>query len=195
MHRIRISVVAALLFATAAFAQTKPITHETLFLMKRVGAPLPSPDGKSVVFSVTEPAYDEKEVVSDLWLVPSDGSAKPRRVTSSKAAESDVTWAADSHRIAFSAKREGDDANQIYILDLTGGEAQRVASLSTGARAPRFRPDGKAILFTSSVYPGTADDEANKKIAKERKDRKYNLRAFDSFPIKAWDRWLDDKQV
>ncbi|HEY8183006.1 MAG TPA: S9 family peptidase [Thermoanaerobaculia bacterium] len=186
----------ALLVAAAAFAQTKqPLTHETLFLMKRVGAPLPSPDGKWVVFSVTEPSYDEKEVVSDLWIVPSDGSARPRRVTSSKAGESDVTWAPDSHRIAFSAKREGDDANQIYILDLNGGEAQRATSLSTGARSPVFRPDGKAILFSSSVYPGTSDDEANKKIAKERKDRKYNVRAFDSFPIKAWDRWLDDKQV
>ncbi|MDQ6801742.1 MAG: S9 family peptidase [Acidobacteriota bacterium] len=196
MHRIRISAVIALLVAAAAFAQTKQaITHETLFLMKRVGTPLPSPDGKWVVFPVTEPSYDEKEVVSDLWIVPSDGSAKPHRITSSKGAESDVTWASDSHRIAFSAKREGDDANQIYILDLSGGEAQRVTSLSTGARSPLFRPDGKAVLFTSSVYPGTADDEANKRIAKERKDRKYNVRAFDSFPIKAWDRWLDDKQV
>jgi dipeptidyl aminopeptidase/acylaminoacyl peptidase len=196
MHRIRISALIALLVAAAAFAQTKqPLTHEALFLMKRVGAPLPSPDGKWVVFSVTEPSYDEKEVVSDLWIVPSDGSASPRRVTSSKAGESDVTWAPDSHRIAFSAKREGDDANQIYILDLNGGEAQRATSLSTGARSPVFRPDGKAILFSSSVYPGTSDDEANKKIAKERKDRKYNVRAFDSFPIKAWDRWLDDKQV
>lgn len=196
MHRIRISAALALLVAAAAFAQTKqPLTHETLFLMKRVGAPLPSPDGKWVVFGVTEPSYDEKEVVSDLWIVPSDGSAKPHRLTSSKAGESDVTWAPDSHRIAFSAKREGDDANQIYILDLNGGEAQRVTSLSTGARSPQFRPDGKAILISSSVYPGTTDDEANKKIAKERKDRKYNVRAFDSFPIKAWDRWLDDKQV
>jgi dipeptidyl aminopeptidase/acylaminoacyl peptidase len=196
MHRIRIGTIVAFLFAVAAFAQTKqPITHESLFLMKRVGTPLPSPDGKWVVFSVTEPSYDEKEVVSDLWIVPSDGSAKPRRVTASKTAESDVAWAPDSHRVAFSTKREGDDANQIYILDLNGGEAQRVTSLSTGARSPLFRPDGKAILFSSSVYPGAADDEANKKIAKERKDRKYNVRAFDSFPIKNWDRWLDEKQV
>src|SRR5205085_2262188 len=100
-----------------------------------------------------------------------------------------------THETLFLMKRVGDDANQIYILDLNGSEAQRVTSLSTGARSPLFRPDGKAILFSSSVYPGTSDDEANKKIAKERRDRKYNVRAFDSFPIKAWDRWLDDKQV
>ena len=37
--------------------------------MKRVGAPAVSPDGKWVVFSVTEPAYDEKKEVADLWIV------------------------------------------------------------------------------------------------------------------------------
>src|SRR5207249_3706440 len=97
----------------------------------------------------------------------------------SKTSESDVAWAPDSRRIAFSTKREGDDANQIYILDLSGGDAQRVTSVSTGARNPQFRPDGKAILFTSVVYPGAADDEANKRMAKERKDRKYKVRAYD----------------
>ena len=195
MNRFRIGAVLALLFAAAAFAQTKqPLTHEALWMMRRVGAPLPSPDGKWVVFSLTEPSYDEKESVSDLWIVPADGSTKPRRITSSKASESDVTWAPDSHRIAFSTKREGDDVNQIYILDLNGGEAQRVTTISTGARSPLFRRDGNAILFTSLVYPGALDDEANKKIAKERKDRKYNVRAYDSFPIRNWDRWLDDKQ-
>lgn len=196
MNRFRICAVIALAVAATAFAQPKqPITHEALWMMKRVGAPSPSPDGKWVVFSVTEPAYDEKDQISDLWVVPADGSAKPHRITASKAGESDVTWAPDSHRLAFSTKREGDDTNQIYILDLNGGEAQRVTTISTGARSPLFRPDGKTILFSSVVYPGTPDDEANKKLAKERKDRKYNVRVFEGFPIRNWDRWLDEKQV
>src|SRR3984893_14895924 len=197
MNRFRIVAVGALLVAAAALAQTKqPLTHETMWLMKRVLAPVPSPDGKWVVFSVVDPAYDEKDQWSDLWIVPADGSAKPRRLTYSKSSESDVAWSPDSRRIAFSAKREGDDANEIYLLDVSGGgEAQRVTSISTGARSPHFRPDGKAILLTSVLYPGALDDEANKKMAKERKDRKYKVRAFDSFPIRNWDRWLDDMQI
>src|SRR5262245_6267141 len=70
-----------------AVAAVQPITHEALWMMKRVGAPVLSPDGKWVVFAVTEPAYDEKKEVSDLWIVSADGGA-PRRLTSSKAAES-----------------------------------------------------------------------------------------------------------
>src|SRR5262252_10416956 len=102
----------------------QPVTHEALWLMPRVGTPAVSPDGKWVVMPVTMPAYDDKDQTSDLWLVPSDGSAQPRKLTSTKAAETGVTWSADSRRIASSTRREGDEANQIYMLDLvSGGEA------------------------------------------------------------------------
>jgi dipeptidyl aminopeptidase/acylaminoacyl peptidase len=173
-----------------------PLTHEAMWAMKRVGAPNPSPDGKSVVFSIVEPAYDEKDQISDLWIVTTDGSAKPRRLTFSKGGESGVAWSPDSQRLAFSAKREGDDVSQIYVLDVAeGGEAVRVTSLSTGARSPQWRPDGKALLFTSTVFPGAADEEANKKIAAERKALKYKARVYDKFPIRNWDKWLEDTQA
>src|SRR5262245_17620204 len=195
----RILVVAGLIVSTTVWPAAqgnRPVTHEALWLMPRVGAPVPSPDGKWVVVSVTQPAYDDKDQTADLWLVPADGGAPPRRLTSTKATETGVAWSADSRRIAFATRREGDEANQIYSLDLaSGGEATRVTSISTGAASPQWRPDGKAILFTSLVYPNAADDAANKKISAERKDQKYKVRAYDSFPVRYWDRWLDDRQI
>jgi dipeptidyl aminopeptidase/acylaminoacyl peptidase len=191
--------VAASMPSPRAVAQTQtgkvPLTHELMWMMKRVGAPQPSPDGKWVVFSLIDPAYDEKDQVSDLWIVPADGSSKPRRLTSTKGGESGAAWSPDSQRLAFSAKREGDEVNQIYVIDVeAGGEAVRVTSVSTGARSPVWKPDGKAILFTSTVYPGAADDEANKKIAAERKAQKYKVRVYERFPIRNWDKWLEDTQ-
>lgn len=192
-----LSLLLFVVFPQNLFAQSKkPITHETMWLMKRVGAPVPSPDGRWVVFSLVEPAYDEKDQTSDLWIIPADGSARPRRLTFSKGAEGGVAWSPDSQRLAFSAKREGDDVNQIYIIDVAaGGEAVRATTLSTGARSPQWRPDGKALLFVSSVYPGAKDDEANKKIAADRKAQKYRARVYDSFPIRHWDKWLEDTQA
>src|SRR6185503_8853131 len=161
-----------------------------------VGPPVPSPDGKWVVFSLVEPAYDEKDQVSDLWIVPSDGSAKPRRLTFSNGGEGGVAWSPDSSRIAFSAKREGDEVNQVYVLDVAdGGEAVRITSLSTGARSPQWRPDGRALLFVSTVYPGAADDEANKKVAADRKAQKYRVRVYEKFPVRNWDKWVEDTQA
>jgi dipeptidyl aminopeptidase/acylaminoacyl peptidase len=176
-------------------AATKPITHEALWMMKRVGAPAVSPDGKWVVYPVLEPSYEADKAVSDLWLVPVDASKPPRRITNTKAPESDVAWSADSSSIAFASKRENDDVEQIYILNLAeGGEARRLTNISTGASSPQWRPDGKAILFESRVYPNALDDEANKKIAAEHKERKYNVRVYEHFPVRYWNQWLDERQ-
>lgn len=190
-----IRLVICCLAVALASAKT-PLTHETMWLMKRVGAPIPSPDGKWVVFAVTEPSYDEKEQISDLWVVPADGSAKPRRLTSTKSGESGVAWSSDSARIAFSAKREGDEVNQVYSLQVTaGGEAVRMTNLSTGAYSPAWSPDGRMLLFSSNVFPGAADEAANRRIAAERKARKYRARVYESFPIRYWDKWLEDLQT
>jgi dipeptidyl aminopeptidase/acylaminoacyl peptidase len=168
------------LFAFAAVA-SGDITHESIWLLKRVGSPALSPDGKWAVFPVTQPAYDEKDQSSDLWIVATDGSSGPRKLTSTKAAESGAAWSPDGKRIAFSTRREGDDAAQIYVLDLGGGEAQRLTSAKSGATSPKFSPDGKSILFVSAVAP-------------DRPAVKHQARVYESFPIRYWDRWLDDSQ-
>src|SRR5215213_7769526 len=192
MLKRTLPLILIFLASVALAAEKQPLTHETMLLMKRVGAPSISPDGKWVVFPVTEPSYDEKEQTADLWLVPADGSAKPRKITSMKAGESDPSWSPDSRRIAFAAKRDADEVSQIYLLDIAGGgEAQRLTNLSTALRAPKFSPDGKRVLFASNVFPNAADDEAQKKAAKEEKDRKYKVRVYDSFPVRAWDKWVD----
>ena len=181
--------------AAAEDAAKRPITHEDVWLMKRVGTPALSPDGRLAVVPVAEPAYDEKEKSSDLWLVPADGSTAPRRITFTPGGESGVAWSPDSGRIAFSAKREGQDEAQIYVLDIAGGgEAEPVTEVSTGATRPLWRPDGAAILFSSMTYPGAMSDADNLAKIEEKKARKYNARAFDTFPVRHWDRWLDERR-
>src|SRR5581483_11561414 len=169
-----------------------PITHEDVWQMRRVGSPAVSPDGKWAVVPVSEPNYDPSKSVSDLWVVPLDGSAAPRRITSTHAPEETPVFSPDSTRLAFSTKREGDDHPQIYVLPLNGGDAVRVTRIFNGATDPQWRPDGKAILFQSRVYPGAMNEADNQRIAAERKARKYNMRVFDSFPFRYWDHWLDD---
>jgi dipeptidyl aminopeptidase/acylaminoacyl peptidase len=188
------------LTAVPATAQTPagpkaPVTHEALWMMKRVGAPAVSPDGRWVVVSVTEPSYDEKKEAADLWIVPADASAPPRRLTSSKGGESGADWSPDSRRLAFTARREDDEVAQVYVIDVAGGgEARRLTSSPLATRAPRWSPDGRSILYQSAVYPGAADVEANRKIAAARKDAKSKVRIYDTFPIRRWDKWLDDTQ-
>lgn len=189
----------ALTLNGVAGAQPSPrhtITHEDLFLMKRVGSPAISPDGRWLVFSVNEPSYVPADQVSDLWIAPVDGHAEPRRLTNTKGGESGVAWSPDSRRIAFTAQREGDEVSQVYVLGVAdGGEAQRVTTISTGASTPQWRPDGRALLFASMVYPGAVTDSANRVAATEHRNRKWNARVYESSPIRIWDHWLDDRHA
>ncbi len=177
-------------------AQTKhAITHEKMWAMKRIGAPEISADGKWVVFSVLNAAYDDKDQNSDLWIVSANGGA-PRKITNTKSPETNYTWSPDNKTVAFAAKREDDEASQIYSINIIdGGEAQRITNLSTSPGSPKFSPDGSMILFTSSVYPGAFTDSANKKISDDLKKVKYKARVYNSYPIRFWDQWLDEKQT
>ena len=183
--------------AASAAAQTKQtLTHELLWSFQRVGAPVPSPDGKWVVFTVTEPSYDPAKDVADLWIVPADGRAQPRRLTSNKAGESGPAWSADSARLAFAAKRDDDEVAQIYVLDVAlGGDAQRVTNAPTAASAPKWSPDGTRIVFQAAMWSGATDEESNRKAAQEKRAAKSKVRVYDAFPIRNFDRWLDESKT
>ncbi|WP_376694130.1 S9 family peptidase [Wenzhouxiangella sp. EGI_FJ10409] len=189
-----------LLLATPLAAQDtdlQAITHEDVWLMKRLGAPVVSPDGRHAVVSVTEPSYEDDEEVSDLWLITVDGSEPPRRLTTTPSAESGVDWRPDGGAIAFSAKRsdEEDAQAQIFVMDMTGpGEARRITEFSTGAANPKWSPDGERIAFESSVWPDAEGSEANAERKKAEDEDGINVSRYEHFPVRDWDKWRDNKQ-
>jgi len=171
-------------------------THEDIWLMKRVGAPQVSPDGRWIVVPVAEPSYDDAAQHSDLWLVDTSARNPTRRLTSTRRPESGVVWSPDSRRVVFSTERENDPAPQLYMLDLAGGgEAQRLTNVSGGARAPVFSRDGRQLAFVSLMYPGAMNDAANQAQIEAHRGRKSNARIFEGFPVRSWDHWLDERQV
>src|SRR6187399_595986 len=85
----------------AASVEKRAPLHEDIWLMKRVGAPQVSPDGRWIVASVIEPAYDDNAQLSDLWLIDAAARQTTRRITSTRRPETGVSWSPDSRRIVF----------------------------------------------------------------------------------------------
>ncbi len=184
-----------LILGHATLAQKPAMSHENMWMLKKIGTPAISPSGKWVIYSRTETSYNTEEQTTDLWLAATDGSTEPRKITNSRGGEDNYFWHPTLHQIFFTAKREGDEVAQLYRLNLDlGGEAQRLTSLSTGISTPKISSDGRLIAFTSRVFATAFTDSISKKLAEEKKKIKTKARVYTSFPIRYWDSWLDEKQ-
>jgi dipeptidyl aminopeptidase/acylaminoacyl peptidase len=104
-----------------------------------------APDGRLVAFTVTRLDEEADDYRSAIWLVPADGSASPRRLTSGGGKDSAPRWSPDGTRLAFLSDREGGRA-QIYVMDVTGGEARQLTAIPQGAGAPVWSLDGTRLV-------------------------------------------------
>src|SRR5690349_14587214 len=80
------------------------ITPRALLELKIPYDPHVSPDGKRVVFAVTEADFEESRWVSHLWLAETD-EGKARRITFSYEGEHAPRWSPDGRHIAFLSAR------------------------------------------------------------------------------------------
>ena len=92
----------ALIFAvaTSALAQNArhPFTFEDMMKLKRVGAPVPSPDGKWVVFDCVDVDLEANTKISHLWIVPANGG-ESRRLNPTPNHEELPRFSPDSKRL------------------------------------------------------------------------------------------------
>ncbi len=161
-------------------SEKRAITQEDIWLMRRVGAPVVSPDGMWLAASVIEPDYDQAKDLSQIWLIAADGHAAPRPLTSGPGMKGGAVWSPDGGRIAFVTKGAGDAVAQVYVLSLDDGAMRRVTESHAAVRAPRWRPDGGAILFEAAEAPRAGSVRASP------------ARVYDSLPVRFWNRWLDE---
>ncbi|MDA0709835.1 MAG: S9 family peptidase [bacterium] len=114
-----------------------------------------SPDGRAVLFAVSQADFDKKKdgYHSHIWKVEA-GRGRPTQFTRSRASESNPRWSPDGSFICFVSGRDAEESSnsgQLWIIPATGGEARPLTSRKDGAGNPRWSPDGKHILFSGRV--------------------------------------------
>ncbi|HVQ29591.1 MAG TPA: S9 family peptidase, partial [Vicinamibacteria bacterium] len=119
-----------------------PFTVDDMWAVKRVGAPVVSPDGSLVAYTVSTWDAEENRSNADIWVIPVAGGPA-RRLTTSKASDTSVAFSPDVKRIAFVSKRESDAVAQVYVLSLGGGEAERITERPTAVSNPKWIGDGR----------------------------------------------------
>lgn len=191
MKRYAIFLLTLVLLGVADGQTKRAITFDDFIQLGRVTDPQVSPDGSMIVFVVTYHNKTENKTNSNLYLLPLGGGT-PRQLTTAKGANYNPRWMPDGKTLAFISTRDGEA--QIWTLNVTGGDAKKVSTISTGVGDLQVSPDGKWFAFSSEVYPDCPDDDCNAKRAEEMEKSKVKAKIFDRLPYRVWNAWKDGKR-
>ena len=195
------SLAAFVLLATSVLAQTQspkhPFTFEDMMKLKRVGAPVPSPDGKWVVFDCIDVDLEANTRTSHLWIVPASGG-ESRRLNPTPNHEERPRFSPDGKRLIWTSKAT--EPTQIWMCDFNPesgtlvGKPHQVTNISTGADGAIWSPDGKNIVFVSAVHPDCKDDACNNQRDEELKKSKVKAKIFTRLFFRHWNAFTEFKR-
>jgi dipeptidyl aminopeptidase/acylaminoacyl peptidase len=137
------------MFVAAALVDAQPTAPiDTLLSWQSVSSPQLSPDGTRVAYLLTSTDWQQDAFVAQLWMTDlRTGTAQ--QLTRHDAGVSQVQWSPDGRHLSFvSGRVEG--RNQVFVLNVSGGEPIRLTDASSGIASYAWRPDAGAIAFTAT---------------------------------------------
>ena len=158
----------------------KGMVPEDVYGLTGVADPRLSPDGSLVAYAIWLVDRDANEYRSHIWLARVDGATPPRQFTRGPRRDAEPRWSPDGKRLAFVSKRE-EEAAQLYVIPLEGGEARRLTDLKEDVRGPLWSPDGKQIVFVAR----TPDAGYEEKDEKKRMPRRISSMIRPGFWLRA----------
>jgi dipeptidyl aminopeptidase/acylaminoacyl peptidase len=137
----RVILLACAVFLTvSALAQAKhPFTFEDMMSLKRVGEPVPSPDGKWVLFSAVDVDLNANTRTPHVWIVPLNADQHTSRVPHPSPVLA---------RVGFTRTETQSPSTSV-------GMTEREIIKDQDADRPRWAPDGKRFLFLSKKDGGS----------------------------------------
>ena len=158
------------------------MTPEVLWSFGRVGEPVVSPDGTSVLYSVTTYNVEENKSYRDLYTVPVAGG-EPVKLTNSPEKESSAVWRPDGKKIGFLSSISGD--TQLWEMEADGSNPVQLTQVAGGITGFKYSPDLTHLLYTANV-----------KLDQDIHDLfpdlpKANARLENDLMYRHWDSWHD----
>ncbi|HEX4958403.1 MAG TPA: DPP IV N-terminal domain-containing protein, partial [Lacibacter sp.] len=154
-------LLAVVLFITAHSNAQTNWSPEQCMKLKNISSTSVSPDGSKVLYTVREAIMtDERsDYINQIWICNADGS-NHIQLTKGDRNSSNPAWSPDGKWISFTSARDG--KNNLYLLPLGGGEAEKITDVKTGVGNYKWSNNGHMIAFTMSDA-ASDKEEKNKK--------------------------------
>ncbi|GHT53717.1 peptidase S9 [Bacteroidia bacterium] len=154
------------------------LSGEAMHLFGQVSTGAVSPDGKTVLYGVSYGDIALNKRNRELFTVNIDGTHR-RQITHSPKSEGDVQWINDGKGIAFIYN------DQLWAMAADGSDRRQIGIYSSPIEGFRFSPDGKKVLFISTVPSVTPSSEVYPDLDKA------SGRIIDDLMYKHWDEWVE----
>ena len=158
MRNLILPSAIALAAALSTPAAARPMTEVDLATLKRVAAPTASPDGRWVVFQMTETAAETYKRSTGLWLVDRNAKdAKP--VAIADAAGKNETSPAFHPDGSLYFLSDASGTSQVWRVDpkSAGAPAAQVSDTKADVEGFKISPDGKRLLAWGDIAKECAD--------------------------------------
>jgi dipeptidyl aminopeptidase/acylaminoacyl peptidase len=172
--------------STVLMAQKRPFDIDAMLRLKRIAEPQLSPDGKMIAFTVTTVDVTANTKPKQIYVVPLEGGDAPRQITREGSNER-PRWTPDSKYILYVSTQGG--SQQIWRMEPNGLGAKAITSIPTEASGVSVSPDGKRLVFLSSVYPECLDEACNKRRLDEENASKLKARVYTSLLYRHWNEY------
>ncbi len=143
-------------------AQKKPFTIADLYKIHYVGAPVVSPNGNKVAFTVTDYNMKKGESNTNIYIMDTNGK-NLKKITDNKKSNYNPLWTSNGKTIYYVSTES--KIPQVYSYSFVTGKSEKITDFSMGVSAPVLSPNNKLIAFASDVYPNCgANSQCNKEI-------------------------------
>lgn len=185
---LRITGISILLVGLAAGISAQDVmTPEKLWQLERVLGGVLSPDGQHAAYVVQTSILADDASRGDIWVVRTNGSAAPEKLTDDAGIEGDLQWIQTTAgpRLFFVTKRAKDTAPQAYAADVEKKTFVRVTDVDGGIANLKVAPNGKKIAYTIDVKLDQTVNDLFKDLPKA------NARIIDDLMYRHWNQWHD----
>ena len=134
--------------ATAQGTAKRAFTPADVARIRNVSDPVISPDGAWVAYVVSnaDTAADRRQ--SDIWMTSWDGRRAIQLTHTPKESEHSPRWSPDGRWLSFLSGRSDENENQqVWLLDRSGGEAERLTELKGSIDDYVWSPDSKRFAL------------------------------------------------